>query len=198
MRVWRASDGLAEESHSTSEGGEGHALAQIAGVKLVSTSSARLLEPEPVSTPERRSFLRVALAAAGGLVSAALAIPVVRFATFTLRDTAEDASWSDVGKFDEFRSLKEPVAQVIDVTRAALPCGSCLGDRGEGTDIAPKLVGVGQKYPPDRLAYLLHHRTAKMIEGGMPPVDLNPADTAALVAYLDSLRQLDGRSGGPR
>jgi mono/diheme cytochrome c family protein len=81
---------------------------------------------------------------------------------------------------------------------AAQPCGSCHGDRGEGTDIAPKLIGVGQKYPPDRLAYLLHHRTPKMIEGGMPPVDLNPADTAALVAYLGSLKQLDGRNGGQK
>jgi ubiquinol-cytochrome c reductase cytochrome b subunit len=82
---------------------------------------------------------------------------------------------------------------------AAQPCGSCHGDKGEGSDIAPKLIGVGQKYSPDRLAFLLHHRTSKMIEGGMPPVDLNPADTAALVAYLRSLKQLDGStSGGQR
>jgi ubiquinol-cytochrome c reductase cytochrome b subunit len=81
---------------------------------------------------------------------------------------------------------------------AAQPCGSCHGDKGEGSDIAPKLIGVGQKYPPDRLAYLLHHRTPKMIEGGMPSVDLNPADTAALVTYLRSLKQLDERSSGQR
>jgi mono/diheme cytochrome c family protein len=79
---------------------------------------------------------------------------------------------------------------------AAQPCGSCHGDSGEGSDIAPKLIGVGQKYTPDRLAYLLHHRTPKMIEGGMPPVDLNPADTTALVAYLCSLKQVEGRSSG--
>jgi len=54
------------------------------------------------------------------------------------------------------------------------------------------------KYPPDRLAYLLHHRTPSMIEGGMPPVDLNPADTAAPVAYLSSLEQLDERNGEQR
>lgn len=77
-------------------------------------------------------------------------------------------------------------------------CGSCHGDRGEGTDIAPKLIGVERKYSSDRLAYLLHHGTPKMIEGGMPPVDLNPADTAALLAYLDSLTPLDGRNGGQR
>jgi ubiquinol-cytochrome c reductase cytochrome b subunit len=75
---------------------------------------------------------------------------------------------------------------------AAQPCGSCHGDRGEGTDIAPKLIGVGQKYSSDSLTFLLHHRTPKMIEGGMPSVDLNPADTTALVAYLRSLKPLEG------
>jgi ubiquinol-cytochrome c reductase cytochrome b subunit len=71
---------------------------------------------------------------------------------------------------------------------AARPCGGCHGDKGEGTAGAPPLIGVGQKYSPDQLAYLLHHRTQKMIEGGMPPVDLNQADTEALVAYLRSLK----------
>jgi menaquinol-cytochrome c reductase iron-sulfur subunit len=83
----------------------------------MSSSSARLPEQKPVSLSERRSFLAVALTAAGGLVSAALAVPLVRFATFPLRDTAEEAAWSDVGRIDEFRSLKEPVARAIDVKR---------------------------------------------------------------------------------
>jgi mono/diheme cytochrome c family protein len=55
--------------------------------------------------------------------------------------------------------------------------------------VAPQLIGVGQKYSSDKLAFLLHHRTPKMIEGGMPPVDLDQADTDALVAYLRSLKQ---------
>jgi ubiquinol-cytochrome c reductase cytochrome b subunit len=71
---------------------------------------------------------------------------------------------------------------------AAQPCAGCHGDRGEGTSAAPALIGVGQKYSPDQLSFLLHHRTAKMIEGGMPPVDLNKQDTDALVAYLRSLK----------
>jgi len=71
---------------------------------------------------------------------------------------------------------------------AAGPCAGCHGDKGEGSEVAPKLVGVGQKYSADRLAYLLHHRTAGMIQGGMPPVELNQADTDALVAYLRSLK----------
>jgi ubiquinol-cytochrome c reductase cytochrome b subunit len=71
---------------------------------------------------------------------------------------------------------------------AAGPCRDCHGARAEGTDKAPPLIGVGQKYSADSLAYLLHHRTADMIAGGMPPIDLDPAATAALVAYLRSLK----------
>lgn len=66
---------------------------------------------------DRRSFLGFALTAVGGLVSAALAIPLVRFATFPLRRQAEEVSWSDVGNVDEFRSLTAPVARTIDVKR---------------------------------------------------------------------------------
>ena len=71
---------------------------------------------------------------------------------------------------------------------AAQPCSNCHGRKGEGSDRAPTLVGVGQKYPGDRLGYLLHHRTTEMIDGGMPAVNLNPSDTDALVAYLRSLK----------
>lgn len=72
---------------------------------------------------------------------------------------------------------------------ASGPCGDCHGDRGQGTEMAPPLTAVGQKYSSDKLAFLLHHRTPQMIEGGMPPVDLDQADTDALVAYLRSLKQ---------
>ncbi|MGB6689842.1 MAG: cytochrome b N-terminal domain-containing protein [Terracidiphilus sp.] len=71
---------------------------------------------------------------------------------------------------------------------AAGPCSGCHGDRGQGSDVAPKLIGVGQKLSADQLAFLLHHRTTIMIQGGMPPVNLNEADTEALVAYLRSLK----------
>jgi ubiquinol-cytochrome c reductase cytochrome b subunit len=71
---------------------------------------------------------------------------------------------------------------------AAGPCAGCHGVRAEGTDKAPSLIGVGQKYSADRLAFLLHHRTQDMIDGGMPPVDLDQASTGALVAYLRSLK----------
>ena len=71
---------------------------------------------------------------------------------------------------------------------AAGPCRDCHGARAEGTDKAPALIGVGQKYSADKLTYLLHHRTPEMIDGGMPSVDLDQAETAALVAYLRSLK----------
>ena len=71
----------------------------------------------PDSVSERRSFLRNLFVAVGGLVSAALAIPLVRFATFPLRAKENETSWSDVGKIDEFASLDAPVARTIDVQR---------------------------------------------------------------------------------
>jgi menaquinol-cytochrome c reductase iron-sulfur subunit len=71
----------------------------------------------PIPMPERRSFLGLLLAGVGGLVSAVLAIPLVRFVTFPLRVPAEETSWSDVGKLDEFVSLAEPVARTIDVKK---------------------------------------------------------------------------------
>ncbi|HEX8811155.1 MAG TPA: cytochrome b N-terminal domain-containing protein, partial [Terracidiphilus sp.] len=93
------------------------------------------------------------------------------------------------------QSLEKGVASPADpltakgaAIYAAGPCAGCHGAKGEGTDSAPRLVGVGQKYNPNQLSYLLHHRTQSMIAGGMPPVDLNPADTQALVVYLRSLK----------
>ena len=71
---------------------------------------------------------------------------------------------------------------------AAGPCTDCHGDHAQGTDVAPRLIGVGNKFSADRLAFLLHHRTQKMIDGGMPPVNLDQAHTEALVAYLRSLK----------
>ena len=71
---------------------------------------------------------------------------------------------------------------------AAGPCSECHGARAEGTDKGPTLIGVGQKYSADRLAFVLHHRTPDMIDGGMPPVNLDEASTRALVAYLRSLK----------
>ncbi len=82
----------------------------------------------------------------------------------------------------------DPVISKGAAIFAAGPCGSCHGNRGEGTARAPSLIGVGEIYSSDRLSYVLHHRTPDMIQGGMPPVNLDKADTDALVAYLRSLK----------
>lgn len=76
-----------------------------------------LPEQLSVPVPERRSFLVLALGAVGSLVSAALAIPLVRFVTFPLRVPVEESSWSDVGKVGEFQSLDKPVSRTIDIKR---------------------------------------------------------------------------------
>lgn len=66
---------------------------------------------------DRRSFLGYVLTAVGSLISAALAVPLVRFVAFPLRGQAEEVSWSDVGNVEEFRSLNAPTARTIDVKR---------------------------------------------------------------------------------
>ena len=78
-------------------------------------AQANLPDQSPIQVPERRSFLGYMLAAFGGLVSAALAVPLVRFAAFPLRAHSDESSWSDVGKIDEFNDLAEPVARTIDI-----------------------------------------------------------------------------------
>ncbi|MGB6689843.1 MAG: ubiquinol-cytochrome c reductase iron-sulfur subunit [Terracidiphilus sp.] len=81
------------------------------------SAMADVPEQMSVAEPPRRAFLGCALAAVGGLASAAMAVPLVRFAAFPLRAQAEGASWSDVGKADEFRALSEPVERTIEVDR---------------------------------------------------------------------------------
>jgi ubiquinol-cytochrome c reductase cytochrome b subunit len=67
-------------------------------------------------------------------------------------------------------------------------CNACHGDGGIGSPAAPKLIGVGTKYPDEKLEALLKHPTSKMTEGGMPPITLNDDDFKALLAYLQSLK----------
>jgi menaquinol-cytochrome c reductase iron-sulfur subunit len=75
-------------------------------------------ENETSMEPPRRSFLMGSLLAIiGGAVSLILAIPLVRFSMYPLRQSGEDADWSDVGPVDEFTGLKEPVARTITIER---------------------------------------------------------------------------------
>jgi hypothetical protein len=69
--------------------------------------SASAHHPEQASSSTRacRAFSGVVSAADGGLISA-WAVPLVRFATFAVRDLAEEACWFDIGTVDEFRSVR--------------------------------------------------------------------------------------------
>jgi ubiquinol-cytochrome c reductase cytochrome b subunit len=67
-------------------------------------------------------------------------------------------------------------------------CSSCHGDNGAGTPIAPALVGVGDKFPPEKLSDLIRHPTPKMASAGMPAFDIPGNQMKALVAYLNSLK----------
>jgi menaquinol-cytochrome c reductase iron-sulfur subunit len=64
---------------------------------------------------ERRSFLAFLLTGIGALVGSAMAIPLVRFATFPLRSRSGQISWSDLGRIEEFQSLNAPVVYTVDV-----------------------------------------------------------------------------------
>ena len=66
-------------------------------------------------------------------------------------------------------------------------CAACHGVDAGGTHFAPALIGVSAKFPDAALPDLLHHPTAKMKAGGMPPVTANPADVKQLVSYIRSL-----------
>jgi menaquinol-cytochrome c reductase iron-sulfur subunit len=90
----------------------------LMGDRYFSHSPSRkgiLMKITSAGSLERRSFLGFLLAAAGGLVSAAAAIPLVRFATFPLRVRSEETPWSDVGKMEELVPLATPVARKIEV-----------------------------------------------------------------------------------
>jgi len=57
-----------------------------------------------------------------------------------------------------------------------------------GTAVAPKLIGVGQKYNSSQIASLLRKPTEKMSAGGMPAVDLKQEELEPLIEYLESLK----------
>ena len=85
-------------------------------------------------------------------------------------------------------ALADPQAAKGKTVFEAQSCNACHGDAGVGTAAAPALIGIGTKFPPDKLAELFQHPTAKMIAGGMPPVDLPPDDLKALIAYVENLK----------
>jgi ubiquinol-cytochrome c reductase cytochrome b subunit len=67
-------------------------------------------------------------------------------------------------------------------------CAACHGRAGQGTQFAPSLIGISNKFPGNKLPDLLHHPTAKMRAGGMPTVTLTDTPLQQLVSYLSSLQ----------
>jgi mono/diheme cytochrome c family protein len=64
-------------------------------------------------------------------------------------------------------------------------CATCHGVNGiRGTWAAPALANTGKNFPPAPLITLLQHPTARMRQGGMPPVALRPDELNALAAYV--------------
>jgi ubiquinol-cytochrome c reductase cytochrome b subunit len=85
-------------------------------------------------------------------------------------------------------ALADPVAAKGKAIFEQQACNACHGDNGMGTAAAPKLIGVGAKYDPEKLESILKQPTSKMTAGGMPPVELKDEDMKALIAYLESLK----------
>jgi menaquinol-cytochrome c reductase iron-sulfur subunit len=75
--------------------------------------SAPFDDPPGAQAVQRRAFLGALLAAASGLVAAALAVPLVRFAVYPLRAAKNGASWSEIGKISDFAALTGPVARTV-------------------------------------------------------------------------------------
>ncbi len=71
-----------------------------------------------------------------------------------------------------------------------LGCVACHGANGQGTRFAPSLIGVGAKFPGDKLPYLLRHLTPKMRAGGMPQITLPDPQFNQLVEYVRSLKPI--------
>src|SRR6266496_4559081 len=77
-----------------------------------SGSAVKFAKDEPVS---RRSFLGVLLGFGTVVMGAALSVPLIRFALHPLLAKTTEIGWSDVGKIDEFASLREPMKKLITV-----------------------------------------------------------------------------------
>ncbi len=85
-------------------------------------------------------------------------------------------------------ALADPLAAKGKQIYEAQSCNACHGDGGVGTPAGSKLVGIGAKFGPNKLATLLRQPTNTMTAGGMPPVQLTNDDMRALIGYLNSLK----------
>jgi ubiquinol-cytochrome c reductase cytochrome b subunit len=85
-------------------------------------------------------------------------------------------------------ALADPLASQGKAIYEAQSCNACHGDGGIGTSAGPKLIGIGAKFPSDKLAALLKKPTDKMTSGGMTAVELTDEEMKGLIAYLNSLK----------
>lgn len=101
-------------------------------------SSPSICSGHPANSRKRRTLLGVLLAAATGAIGATLSVPLVRFASFPLEAAPDEASWSDVGSLEEFRSLSAPMPRTIRVghvdgwQRSATEYGVYVVPAGDG------------------------------------------------------------------
>jgi mono/diheme cytochrome c family protein len=74
-------------------------------------------------------------------------------------------------------------------------CADCHGTDGVGgTAAAAALAGTGVSLAPALLTTNLQHPTARMQQGGMPPVSLSVDELKAVVAYVS---RISGAKGNP-
>lgn len=85
-------------------------------------------------------------------------------------------------------ALADPLAAQGKKLFEAKTCNACHGDGGVGTPAGAKLIGIGAKLPPDKVAAVLKQPTEKMAAGGMTPLNLKDEEMKALIAYLNSLK----------
>lgn len=85
-------------------------------------------------------------------------------------------------------ALADPLASQGKAIYEAQSCNACHGDGGIGTSAGAKLIGIGAKFPADKLAALLKKPTDKMTSGGMTAVELTDEELKGLIAYLNSLK----------
>jgi ubiquinol-cytochrome c reductase cytochrome b subunit len=85
-------------------------------------------------------------------------------------------------------ALADPVATQGKAVYEAQSCNACHGDGGIGTPAGPKLIGIGAKFPGDKLAALLKQPTDKMTSGGMTALELTDQEMKGLIAYLNRLK----------
>jgi len=67
-------------------------------------------------------------------------------------------------------------------------CTACHGRQGEGSAIAPSLIGVSAKYDVDYLSRWLKDPSVVKPGATMPNLGLSQAEIEALVAHLQTLR----------